>query len=466
MKLNAETFTAIFGEGSSGETAELRAATSDRLFVRSQVQLALANPSATGRVLNAREALASFGLAALIDVAADGRSVIAIDPEEPARTIAARRAHLGFSVPNLARLAGTSPDEVVRAETAGRLTSIHVLQRIAEALSLDEQVLSVKPGAGGDPLLGRRFRDLSGAARLDEEQAGMLSEAAWIIRRQNELEELLNGGMSTLVKAKFSKRSADYAFKASDRGYRLAQRTRRMLGIDADAPIRSVCRLAENELRIPILQGSLGNDVVGATISNNGSRGIVLSSRLNTQVRSLFRRLTIAHELGHLLWDPDDRLLPVQIDKYDEIGSSQGERLEEMRANAFAVAFLAPTEAVRKMNAAATSPSLALLEMVRHFGISAPAARFHLANVCEISLDEIALPKTSKAAQSMWHATEGTALQRAEARDTVPSLRSGRFADLVLQAASAKLISDDTGASWLRCETTHFQDLLKQLPRK
>ena len=64
------------------------------------------------------------------------------------------------------------------------------------------------------------------------------------------------------------------------------------------------------------------------------------------------RRATLAHELGHLLYDPDSRLQNVCVDSY--IGSRKDPQtyesdFVEQRANAFAIAFLAPIDAVGKL---------------------------------------------------------------------------------------------------------------------
>lgn len=459
MSYDRERLDAIFGSGSSGATPEDRALTSTKMFVRSQMQLAPATPRAKGRVLNAREALYAFGPDAMERVAFDGSALIVAEAGEPSRTIAARRAFLGLSPQILTQRAAVSEAEVTTAETPGAITSVHSLSRIAEILSLDEQFLSPEPGARGDAKLGLRFRDLGGATKNDEQMVATLSEAAWVIRRQVELHRML--GVDTPLTAKFSGRSSDYRYKTSDRGYLLAARTRMLLGIDDNAPIESVRGLAERMIGVPVLEAELGRKVAGATISNGGARGIVLSNALDARSRSLFRRLTIAHELGHLLWDPDDHLLPVQVDGVDEIGNGADEgRLEEMRANAFAVALLAPAMAVRRMNAAAASPSHALLSIVRTFGISAQAARFHLANTCHIRLDAIELPTRTVAANEDWHVMENSrAGTSAIGFSGVPKLRAGRFAELVLTAARRGLISTDTGASWLRCDKSAFEQL-------
>ncbi len=71
--------------------------------------------------------------------------------------------------------------------------------------------------------------------------------------------------------------------------------------------------LVEHRLGIPIIQVKLPPAIAGATISSHGQRGIVLNVRgVNTNV--WIRRTTLAHELAHILFDPDAKLESVRVD--------------------------------------------------------------------------------------------------------------------------------------------------------
>jgi Zn-dependent peptidase ImmA (M78 family) len=100
------------------------------------------------------------------------------------------------------------------------------------------------------------------------------------------------------------------------------------------------------------------------------------------------RRATVAHELGHLLFDPVQRLDRVRVDTYqsNEIDpesqldlASAATDVVEQRANAFSIALLAPMQAVRDMT---PSPlrSGAIERVMSEFGISYTAARHHICN--------------------------------------------------------------------------------------
>src|SRR4051812_24482193 len=102
----AEGLTAVFGANSRGDTPEERARTSEREFVRSQVQLGLATDRSTGHRLSAAEALDIFGWDILLKVALDGSYPLISKADEPAATLRAQRTALNLSVDQLRRRTG------------------------------------------------------------------------------------------------------------------------------------------------------------------------------------------------------------------------------------------------------------------------------------------------------------------------------------------------------------------------
>ncbi len=155
-----EDLDLIFGPDSKGKTARERARTSKRVFVRSQAQLAEDSPEATGRRLSAWEALLTFGLPKLLEVFERGGAILSSMVDEPARTLRNRRESLGLPVTRVAAAAGLTEKEVEDAENPKTITSIHVIEKIAQALALDEHVVSFVPGANGDPRLAARLKDM------------------------------------------------------------------------------------------------------------------------------------------------------------------------------------------------------------------------------------------------------------------------------------------------------------------
>ena len=138
-------------------------------------------------------------------------------------------------------------------------------------------------------------------------------------------------------------------------GYDLAEQAREHLGL-GDEPVPSMRSLVEDNLGIPVIQARLRNEIAGATVAvtdedGHECRGIVLNTVGQNQ-NVWVRRATLAHEVGHLLYDPEDRLEGIRVDTYEtndvnpESGSTD---YVEQRANAFAIAFLAPLGAVRRV---------------------------------------------------------------------------------------------------------------------
>lgn len=143
-----------------------------------------------------------------------------------------------------------------------------------------------------------------------------------------------------------------------------ANEIRAMAGISPDAPIRNVTRVAER-LGVGVVAQLASDDFTGA------HEGMSCPSAANNRplIATVGRpeagdryRFSIAHELGHLIFDQD---LP------EPIRSTRSP--EEKRAHAFAGALLLPANVARK----SISESLTLqsyLQIKAEFGISVSAA--------------------------------------------------------------------------------------------
>ena len=257
--------------------------------------------------------------------------------------------------------------------------------------------------------------------------------------------------------------SPDYGPPAWRAGYRLANETREALGIGLE-PIDSMRELVENRLGIPVIQVELPQEIAGATISSHGKRGIVLNiTGRNENV--WIRRTTLAHELGHFLFDPEEQLSNVRVDSYEQVArdAEHDDQLRdsvEQRANAFAVEFLAPREAVKQIVHDPADVSAASIEQVMlDFGIGKAAARFHVGNAwwgqAELPA-EFAIQATPTDDQK---AAEDFTLDYFQPSVT-PYQRRGRFALLAAEAVHAGLITEDTAAQYLVCSEHEFRDAL------
>lgn len=455
---------AVFGLASSGHTPEERARTSTTVFVRSQLQLAFDSPNAKGRRLSAQEALRTFGWEILRKVGEEQSAPLLRSFQEPARTLKSRRNELGLTLRTVARQARVPEQEVLNSETPGRLTSIQTLERVAQILALDERRLGFEPNAGADDQLGVRLRQLT----HEEEEHHFspatvmhLTEAAWVVSRQHEFQNLVRCDLPDVVPVPpFDDR---YSYPVYNIGYQLALRTRSMLHLKEDEPISSVREIVERRFRIPLVQEKIHQRFAGATIANGDTRGIVINEE-GANKNVWVRRMTLSHELGHLLWDPDEKLESIRVDAYEELEENERATKRdpaEIRANAFAIAFLAPPTAVLRI--ADSSPSLAeaIVTVMKRYGISATAARNHVANATGSSLpNDLQIPWIEP--DQSWEVAENLTVDYFPIADT-PISRRGMFAWYVAKLHANRLISLDTAASYLRAPQASLETHLKQI---
>ena len=434
------------------------------LFVRGKYELARFEPGskAKGRQLTEHEVREAYGSAVFAEIDEHLSAVLLASVGAIEQALRQQREALGVTPRQLASAAGVPVATVKRAEQDADQVDLRELERLSWVLGLDPAKLSVDQRAGADPALGVRLRLLEGPnapatdARLSPPSVlpSVLrgSEAASIIRAQLQLQRWLGAGDDAPpFEPSHEYGESDHAWRA---GYRLAEWTRQRLGLALE-PIESMRDLVEHRLGIPIIQVALPTRIAGATISSHGQRGIVLNTAgANSNV--WIRRTTMAHELAHILFDPEQQLSNVRVDSYDEVarnaehGAPSPDRVEQ-RANAFAVEFLAPQEAVKKIVPNPGQVSAATIERVMSsFGIGRAAARFHVGNAwwgqAELPSDRDIRAEPTDEQRS----AEDFTLDYFQPK-SAPEQRRGRFAVLTAEAIDAGLITIDTGAQYLAC---------------
>lgn len=445
-------------------------------FVRGKGQLALYREewNQTGHLLTASEALAAYGREILQEAEEYGSAVILRHPRVIEKTLRSRRHDLGLSCRAVARSSGVSEHQVVQAEDNAAFVSVGDLEKIAFSLGLDERLLAVDEHAGGDPSLAVRLKTMQAESpglaleTFSEKTVTIFAEAASIIRVQIRLQRWLN----LTPRVEEFATSNDYGSPNNPAwkiGYRLAAVVRGQLGLE-DLPIRSMRDLVEGVLGIPVVQARLPAHVAGATVAtsvrNGGeTRGIVLNTQGSNQ-NVWVRRATLAHEVAHLLFDSEHHLQKVLVDSY-EVGNEDPEtgwaNYIEQRANAFAIAFLAPPEAIRQMISVPVSQE-AVGTIMTTFGISHTAARYHIGNALYRNYDvpdEIHGVGPSDDQKAL----EDYTLDYFQP-ETTPIQRRGKFAGVVAQAFEGDLISRETAAEYLNCSVDDFleyKDVIRSL---
>ncbi|MDQ6725200.1 MAG: ImmA/IrrE family metallo-endopeptidase [Actinomycetota bacterium] len=328
-------------------------------------------------------------------------------------------------------------------------------ERVARVLGLDERVISFRPTPAGNETLSVRLRTLADERPvLSVSTVISLSEAAWVAMTQIRLEDQL--GLS--ASRRHFLQCDDYGspgYPAYEIGYELADALRKELTL-GEAPIQSMRRLAEDTLSIPVIQTQLNDRIAGATVQAAGRRAIVLNiDGSNRDV--LVRRSTVAHEIGHLLFDPSPELEDLRVDEYEELEQRADTRPDpvEQRANAFGVQLLAPQRlAVERYRRS----SDLFTEVLDFFGVSFTAGRYQVWNGLErsVPLEDIQAP--NRRAEDDWEGRESYTIVYHPIRALAarPS-RAGRFSAVALRAATARVVSWDTVAEWLFCSPTEAQ---------
>jgi Zn-dependent peptidase ImmA (M78 family)/transcriptional regulator with XRE-family HTH domain len=458
---------AVFGNESTGATPEQRAQTSTHLFVRSQHQLSQYRNKATGRILSASESLRLFGWEILKELADHPATPILRDAKEPYRSINAQLDRLGLSLSETARKVGWSNVDVRQFEQR-RQVPFRALERMAQGIDLDENKLGIVADAGADNQLSVRLKKSrkDDPKRFTVNTVLALTEAAWTIRKQMELAVLIGESPRKAVSGLGFLPSNDYGSRLSPdykKGYELAGETRKLLGLSAHEPVSSLKELIEKKLSVPVIQMDLHHEFAGATVASGDDRGLVINLQGDNRNPHV-QRMTMAHELGHLLWDPDQKLNKLRVDRYDEIGldvAAEGQAPDrvERRANAFAVEFLAPGDAIKKEFNKKGGGVTGLAHIVDLFGVSRTAIMHHLSNASHNTIGAVegALPDISL---DVWEARETLAVPLFRPED-VPVSRRGRFAYYIYEAHKRNLISDDTAASLFKCKPEELNLALK-----
>lgn len=443
-------------------------------YVRGLAQIARyeAERNPSGHRLTEFEAKEAYGPEILAEVNEFGSAVLLRRPGAASDAISTRRSELGLSVAQIASLFDITEEQLAHVETSRERIGIRKLERLALLLGLDERQLAIEEDSGADSDLGVRLRTLSDQQLLPDGTLGLpanavlrLAESASIIA----IAERLRSWLKIPTDWRRFQPDGDYgdrespAFKA---GYRLAAQARKELGLGT-GPIASMRSLVEEKLGLTVVQLDLGNRVAGATIANGDARGIVLNVTGENR-KPWIRRATLAHELGHLLFDPDERLKRIMIDTYEimlDTAYQSSRDYVEQRANAFAIAFLAPPEEVtgrfNGFSPQITSEDVASL--AQDFGIGLMAARYHIQNAFHQTTDAPAVADGfDPEEREKWEAAENFTLDFFLPEST-PIQRRGQISALITSAFDRRLISADTAALYLDVDVQAFQDALPTL---
>ena len=454
----------VFGNASIGSAWEDVAKESAWRFVRSGAQLALweGNRNPPGHVLTAWEAWNAYGFGVLEEAIEYGSAILMESKNATETALLRCREGLGVDAATVADVAGVTEQEVLTAETNSGKLPIQTLEKIAFGLGLDERFLSFKEDCGGDSGL---VSQLSAMQKLPSDDptwissgmAAVFAEAASVIRVQNRLQGWL--GLET---GRF--RVSDYSVRMPDQhrpaGYYIAETARKFLGLD-DSPIQSMRDLVGQQLGIPIVQAELAAGVAGATMSHtDGSgtevRGVVMNS-VGQNEDPWVCRVNLARGLGYLLFDPAGQTSKVHMVGHllESGGTGTGNVVEE-KADAFALAFLAPMEAVR-FYAPLPLESRHVNDVMRRFGMSELAARRRIISCYSGEVESVPQARPGVMASKGQAESERLTLNVGIPCVTKES-RGGQFSNIVMGSYSKALISEHTAALYLGCSVAELDN--------
>lgn len=146
-------------------------------------------------------------------------------------------------------------------------------------------------------------------------------------------------------------------------GERQADQARQQLGLGLDAPI-AVLEAVEGQAGVPVCIAEFPNDVAGV-FYRRSDRSFLFVNGTHPVVR---QRFTLAHEYGHCFMQHEPRI--------ESSKSMWASDPQEVQANQFAGAFLAPRQAVRSWADRHAGSATDLEQVVRlsaFFGISPEA---------------------------------------------------------------------------------------------
>lgn len=253
--------------------------------------------------------------------------------EELGKRLRVAREARGLTQDNVAQHLGLSRPTVAQMELGNRAVTSLELDQLARLFGRDLREFLAEDFQEQDALAAL-FRADEGVGQQPH-VVDALRHCASLGREVTNLEQLLGIDREGGAAAVYPLPAPRSRWQAVQQGERVAGQERRRLGLGM-APIGSVSELLETQgVRTALID--LPDDVSGLTMSDPAIGVFVVANRQHHAVR---RRFSLAHEYAHALLDRE-RLGTVS--RTTERGD-----LLEVRANAFAAAFLLPSEGVRQ----------------------------------------------------------------------------------------------------------------------
>ncbi len=254
-----------------------------------------------------------------------------IDAKELASRLKAAREASRLTQEEVARYLGVSRSTVAQMELGNRAVTSLELDRLAYLYGRDIRSFLADEFRPEDALVAV-FRRHPEMARNDLVLAAVRESLA-AGREVTNLERLLGVDVDLTALPSYGQRAPRTKWEAIQQAERIAAEERRRLGLGS-APLPSVGELLEGQ-GVRTAQAPLPEDVSGLTVAEPDVGVLVVVNREHVPWR---KRFSFAHEYCHVLLDRDE--------KGTISRASDRDTLPEVRANAFAAAFLMPADGV------------------------------------------------------------------------------------------------------------------------
>lgn len=257
---------------------------------------------------------------------------MALTQEELGRRLRAAREALGMTQEQIALHLQLSRPTIAQIEAGNRAVSSLELDRLAALFGRDIREF-LAPAFDEDEALRALFRAQPGF-ELSPQVWSTLTTWRNKARALTELEQLLDLPQRLCTAAAYEMTISPTRWGAIQQGERLAEEERSRLGFGR-APSPSLADLLESQ-GVRTAQEPLPDDISGLTLHGKGFGPLVI---VNSRHASARHRFSFAHEYAHVLVDRSQGSVVSRIEDRDD--------LMEIRANAFAAAFLMPVDGVR-----------------------------------------------------------------------------------------------------------------------
>lgn len=404
---------------------------------------------------------------------------MSVSAQEMGRRLRAARESCGMTQEDVARRLGVSRPTVAQMELGNRAATSIELDKLAYLFGRDIREF-VADTFEEEDALAVLFRAEPEIAN-HEDVADSLRACIALGREVTNLEGLLGIDRDLAGTVSYQVAVPRSRWDAIQQGERAAEQERRRLGLGW-APVPPLPELLETQgVRTGVVD--LPEEISGITISNQSVGLFIVANRTHAPAR---RRFSFAHEYAHVLFDRRMKGIVTR--------SSERDDLIEVRANAFAAAFLMPPEGIRQFVAALGKgqPSRAIAQvfdeagavqaegraapgsqdiqlydvvhLAHYFGVSRLAALFRLRNLKLLTQAELDELKSADEAGSGLELGRLLNLPDADSSDDADGFRH-RVLGLSLEAYRRELITRAKVIEVARLLSVHADEIDELLER-